>query len=306
MVWLVLLFWWLLPVQAATFTQAVAVADSLPTEAVVRVNEDMIHLVANATKPVYFSGSMVDANGCLELMDPSYWQVKAYRTGLAEGFACTPDGNNCYQADNANLVFSDCADSGDSTLNYGGHVDLQYFADATDMSSDFAGDDWTLELHFVLPALKEPIVAASQFEVASLIAAQYNATIVDYGRVPLGADSAVQTVTITSIGNSPVDILQTVSGDFICSGAGSAVIPLTQLKYHLANPSFTWDDPTATVLLPLVKLNLDLPQQTNEQVSRRSIYYRLRMPLAAGTISYSGNCLNRLSLTAIANDQVDE
>lgn len=265
--------------------------------------------VENGVKRVYLIGDATDNNGCNDIDTASNWTFGMYRSGTPENqtAACSADSNHCYVGTSpANITLSGCTGVGDLTVHYEGFVDFQFYADATDAGSAFAGanQNWT---SYVKVEDEHADVANSTlsdiWELGSLRALDVTSSA-NYGTLALGADSAVQTITFTQVGNRSYDINQRATsadvGNMVCDGQGSQNIAVGQVKTHLSNATFLWTDGAAVAFTNSdAERELDMGRRSNDGAALVKDYYlRLRMP-ATGL---RGTCTNTATFTAIAEE----
>lgn len=283
--------------QSSTVQNANPTVDSVIT-AVASGGADQanVSLIENGVKRIFIRGVASDNNGCNDIDTAGNWAFRVYRT--PQGSACTPDNNDCYAGNTANLTFTNCTGVGDLNLDYEGYVDVQFYADATDAGSNFSAENWTAWVK----AVDEATGNATQtdtFEVNSLMALDVTANI-NYGTLALGADSGVQTVAVTQTGNRSFDVNRSVDGDMICDGQGSQNINVGQLKRHLTDNAFAWTDAGAAALSTTpTEDELNVGRRTNDGSPLIVNYYlRLRMP----TSGLRGTCNNVLTLAAVTEE----
>lgn len=263
----------------------------------------------NNLKRVYLIGDATDNNGCNDIDTAGNWTFGIYRSGTPENqtVSCPADNNHCYVGTSpANITLSGCTGVGDLTIHYEGYVDFQFYADATDAGSAFAGasQNWTS----YMKVEDEHVDVANStltdiWELGSLRALDVSASA-NYGTLALGADSAVQTINFTQVGNRSYDIYQKATsadvGNMVCDGPGSQNIGVGQVKTHLSNATFAWTDVAAVAFTNAdAERELDMGRRSVDGSALSKAYYlRLRMP-ATGL---RGTCTNTATFTAVVEE----
>ncbi len=291
-------------------SHAVSVSNSLPTVSEVYVSTDSEHgyqasehvstlnLEAGADTTIYLYGVAVDLNGCEQINDIDLWDFKVFESGVAAGFLCSLDGNDCAVVADPELdvTLSGCDGLGDVDLNFEAILRMKYWSNATD-TGGFFDRDWQAYVGVtdVAGGLGE---GTNSFEVASLTAFDVTSSV-HYGTLALGAVSEGQEVLFTQMGNREVDLVQTaVTDGLICDELGE--IPFENVRMGLAN-DFAFGDSSLLLsgLSGSFDYDLDLSVRTDElAVNTLQRYLKLRVPV----LGVKGTCSGTVTFTATLSE----
>ncbi|MFA5185252.1 MAG: IPT/TIG domain-containing protein [Patescibacteria group bacterium] len=284
------------PTQTAQAGNAApAVDEATPSDATgsgdISLPSSGLLLNEGTTVNLYVRGSVSDSNGCANL---DHIDVKAYRSGATGGESCTPDNNDCYAV---TIPHGDIVCSGPSDLDaaYEAIMPVQYFADPSDVGSQYEGDTW-IALATAYDAGGANGNLAADFEMQSLAAFGLSTESINYGSLSLGATSPQQTVTFSNTGNRLVDAYVNADLNMHSNLAGFADILSTAVHYSLSD-GFAYNTGDTAVELTQTLMDLNLEQQTDE-VNPTTVpgYFRFKMPASGVNGTYS----NILTFTAFA------
>jgi len=182
-------------------------ANTLPTVSSVAITYGAgnltppINLTAGTTTTVTAIFTVTDVDGCADI-DSGATKTNAvlYRTAL--GASCTPNNANCY-AMSCNITTS-CATS--TTDIFTCTAQVQFYADATDTGSPYAGTTWSVTATPEDNTSTGGTTASNTAVMNSLTALSVTSSI-NYSSLALGANTgtADQTTVITNVGNRAID-----------------------------------------------------------------------------------------------------
>lgn len=249
-----------------------------------------VTLIEGTTKNVECVGTVTDSDG---FADISSVTADLFRTSrlITSGI----DDNDHYRLAGDSQVVP-TGGSG-NTETYTATFPVQYFADATDAGSPYAGDNWTCEMTPSDTATGTP--ATDTVEMASLFALDVTSAI-DYGVVTSNSNtgSVNSTTTVTNTGNRDMD--PQISGTDMASG-GDTIVAAKQ-KY-LAS-TFTYVNNGVSLSTSPTTLNLVLPQRTSGVVSA-PVYWGIGIPNGANDGSYTGtNTFTAIAATTATTSPV--
>ncbi|MFA5185045.1 MAG: FISUMP domain-containing protein [Patescibacteria group bacterium] len=244
-----------------------------------------------STVDLYVRGTVSDPNGCANL---DHIDIKAYRSGVTEGAACTPDGNDCYSATFAHGDIV-CSGTDDVDAVFEVVIPVKYFADPTDVGSQYEEETWKAEAT-AYDASGNAGSLANDFETQSLAAFGLSVVAIDYGSLSLGATSLQQDIIFSNTGNRLVNAYVNADHDFRSNLTGFSDILSTAVHYSLAN-NFTYGAGDTAVELTQTLMELNLTQQTDDAVTTTVPgYLLLKLP----TSGINGTYSNTLFFTAFA------
>lgn len=240
-----------------------------------------ISLTEGTTTIVYASSTVTDNNGYADI---EFATSTIYRSGVANTHACTADENNCYQMSTSSCSLSNC--SGNScTLQCVSYV--QYFADPTDASSTYSGENW-----FASMAVQDSIgLRDTQTAIGVDLLTLYGLNIttgnIDFGSLAVGQNTGTfdATTTVANTGNSPIDIK--VSGTDLSSGANT--IAVGQQKY--ATSTFAYGSCSLCQFLTgsAASVSVEIPKSTSTSTQNTSnLYWGIGIPSGTAAESFTG------------------
>lgn len=271
-------------VVAANLTSQVIVGNAAPTVSSVSINGGTnITLTANATQTVQVNATISDSNGCADLTGGSS-TILLYRSGYTSSSCNTTQNNQyCYKA-TAFTVTSTC--QGGTTINTTTTFELYYFADATDASSSYSGQNWLATVIQRDAADAISFADSSGVEVNTLTAINVTTSSVNYGTLSANTDtgSTNQIATTTNAGNSSTT-LQLSALSTLTSGPNS--IPTSSQKY--ATSSFTYSSGgTALSATPTTVSGFLLTKPTSTSNVQAATFWGLQVPNGTPTGTYTG------------------
>lgn len=242
-----------------------------------------IPLLAGGEKDVYVNGSVVDENGVADIKSVD---LKMYRSGV--GKACSKDKNTCYEVASCETKSVD-----KNTLDYNCPVSLSYFADATDVSSDYSADTWSAAIT-VSDNSGANASSTVEADVRTLLALNIP-TSISYGTLTNGqstTSSNNQVYTLTQQGNDAASV--TVKGtDMACSVTGT--IPVGNQQWSTSDVSYA--DANATALTTTaVDTGIEIAPQTDDLTTvTTNLYWNLAIP-----DDVVGTCTGTNTVSAVA------
>lgn len=244
-------------------------------------------LSAGGTRAVYLNGVVEDLDGNIDIDS-----VKGvlYRSGVAQGYNCSSDRNDCY-------IVSSCitqTDSDPNQKNYSCAIPLYYFSDATDNGSAYPSENWLVYIE-VDDGLTTGNLNTTAKEMGGLLALDIP-VLIDFNTMNLGTSTTTandQEIIITQEGNTAASVtVSSPDANFTCSVRGT--IPRANQEWSLT--SFNHGAGTDLTGTP-VEVNLNVPRQTDEVVAPNdSLYWGLAIPESG----LEGVCTNTVVITAAA------
>lgn len=273
---------------AASFTTNVLPQASLAN---IDLGADAINLIANGAKAVSGTATVTDSDSC---QDISTVTARLYRTAAGHDGATD---NTIRYALSCSQDEGSCTGPGDTTATYTCTVNVQYYADPTDTGSLYASDNWTMR---VTPSdeVATGTVSNDTIEMNSLVALTTSGAT-NFGTLALGADTgaANQTITVTNVGNTRLDINLSTYGSAPADNKSFActigTIPSANVKYSLT--SFTYASAGTAMSTNPVEVDADILKPINATPSTVTLYFGLGMPGSA----VGGTCSGTSTITAI-------
>jgi len=193
-------------------------------------NGEAISLLPGTTTLVYATGTVTDLNGFADITNAT---ATIYRSGVAGGAVCSVDNNNCYRSEPGQCQFINC--SGNScTVQC--EANVQYYAEPTDVSSLFEGEEWLAFIEAEDTAAGYGFASALGVELATLRAISVTGAI-NYGSLTANSDTGSfnASTSVLNLGNVEADL--EVTGSDLTDG-GASVIPVNEQKF--ATTTFTY------------------------------------------------------------------
>ncbi len=223
-------------------------ANNTPSVTNVVVNGgSAITLIANATKTVTVSFTVTDLDGCSQVFfNSGNVTTTLFRSGVSSTCAVgNPSTNlntlNCYMvATTTNNCPS--ATSTTTSANATSTFEVWYFADATDASSSYSGENWQ---SFVIAqdASTTNSTTSAGVELNTLLALTSVTSSINYGSVNANANTGAtnQTAGIKNAGNASTTL--NINGTAMTSGANS----ISTSSQHYATNTFTYGGAEASL-----------------------------------------------------------
>lgn len=242
--------------------------------------DDPIILVEGQTVTISATGTVTDLNGWADIL---YATSTYFRSGV--GTSCSANDNNCYRLTSLDCPLNGCV-ANSCTIEC--TADIQFFAEPTDPSSDYAGEDWKAELFVVDSTGNVATTTSDGVELMTLLGIALTASNINYGLVQLDTDtgSINATSTLRNTGNDAIDI--GLFGTDLTNGSSS--IPVGNQKF--ATSSFTYAGCAICSALSgtASTLEVDLAKPTSTTPVIDDLYWGIYVPLGvAGTTHYGQN-----------------
>jgi hypothetical protein len=263
----------------------VVVGNAAPTVSAVGLNAgSAIVLTPNATTSFSVNFTVQDANGCGDVFFNGGVTTTVYRSGV--GGACSASDLNCYIT--ATVATHTCASATttNQTANATATVSIYYFAQATDASSSFSGENWIADVTARDAANSTHTATSTGVELNTLTAINVTTSSINYGTLAAGVNtgSTNQTATTTNAGNSTTT-LQVSAFATLTSGSNS--ISTSSQRYSTS--SFTYaGTSTALTASGVTVTGLMLTNPTSTSAVQRATFWGLDVPGGTATGTYTG------------------
>jgi len=231
-----------------------------------------IVLSPNGTTSVSATTSISDAQGCATI---STTTARIYREGVTSG--CGVNNNNCYFVGSCT---QDACVGNNAT--YTCTIAMEFFAEPTDEGNYAQSQGWHTEEWIALITVYDNQGASStgsnevteEVDVQTLLAFELSTTTINYGQVNPNETSTEKNITISTIGNVPLDV--NASGtDMTWNGNNIGVA----WQHWSTTTGFNWDDGTALgATSTLIGLESGKPTQRPTNATD-DIYWKLKVPL---------------------------
>ncbi|RJP43100.1 hypothetical protein C4587_03020, partial [Candidatus Parcubacteria bacterium] len=188
-----------------------------------------ITLNPNTTTTVEVNFTVTDTDGCADVFTSGGATTTVFRSGV--GSSCSLSNLNCYE-----IATSTHNCSGGSSANATATLKLYYFAQATDASSSFSGEDWVAHVAVRDAGGLTASATSSHRELNTLVAVDVTTSSISYGTLSPNANtgSTNQAVTVKNAGNASTSL--ELSGTALTSGPNS----IATSSQHYATSSFTF------------------------------------------------------------------
>lgn len=239
-----------------------------------------ISLLPGTTTTVFATTTVTDLNGPGDLDAAT---TTFYRGGV--GAACTPDNNNCYISSGAACSFTNCVGS---TCDLVCSSDIYFHAEATDIGSDYDGEEWF--------AFMEVNDASGGYDFDTSIGQELGtlraidvAGPITYAATEAGSNTAGlnASTTIDNLGNVEINI--EVQGTALTDGFGSN-IPANQQRF--ATSTFTYGScPSCQTLSDSVWVSLDVDLSKpviDTPFVQDDVYWGIAVPLGTNSAAHQG------------------
>lgn len=287
---------------ADNVTSTVIVGNALPTVSVpilnnnnpIILNENMVNLWTGsstvntstlATTTVTVSFTYTDNNGCSDVFTGGSSSILLYRSGITSSTCLTTQNNqNCYLV--TTTTANSCTGS-NASANATATFGIYYFAQATDVSSSYANQNWLATIIMRDAANATGTLDTSGVELNTLVAISVSTSSINYGTVPANSDTGGGTsvATTTNSGNSSATI-SLYANPTLTSGANT----LATSSQRYASSSFgTWPGGATQLTgaaVVLTGITLTSPTSTNN-VSQAT-FWGVQVDAGTSTGTYTG------------------
>lgn len=293
---------------AQNVTSTVLVTSSTPSISSVVISQNpasagsstpqYIVLTASTTVPVYVMAQILDPNGCTDTYAGST-TILLYRSGLGGGTTAsstcnatsTTNNTSCYKASAFNSTGT-CTGAGSTTFNVTTTFSVWFYADATDASSAYSGQNWMATIIVTstagVGANGDTPRATTSDMMQTLSAINVTTSSINYSSVSAGSNTGSGTfvATTTNVGNSTTT-LQLSAYQTLMSGAN---VIATGSQYY-ATSSFTYGGSTGTALTGsafTVNGFLLVTPTTSAAVPGAATFWELGVPSGTPAGTYNG------------------
>lgn len=192
-------------------------------------NGNVITLTPNTTTTIVVNFTLTDGSGCSDVFTSGNVTTTVYRSGLS--FDCSEDPLNCYRV---TTTTNNCA--GGASANATATVDIYYFAQPTDTSSSFSGENWIAKVEARDSSSNQTSSTASGVELNTLVAIEIGTSSINYGQVNSNSNTGQknQIAPIKNAGNATSSAL--VRGTALNFNANSIVTS----SQHFATSTFVF------------------------------------------------------------------
>ena len=240
-------------------------------------SQDMI-LIEGATTTIQATSTVSDQNGYADIVSAT---STIYRSGV--GPMCSANNNSCYQIASSSCSFTDCSGSSCTLVC---SADVQYFADPTDASSTYAGENWLARVQVEDDSGKMDVETSFGVELLTLYALSIEQNI-DFGSLSVGQNTGATnaTTTIVNTGNANIDIQ--LAGTDLTGGASSIAVG----EQKFATTTFAYSGCAICQFLTgsaaNVEVDLPKPTSTSSPVSD-DVYWGINVPTGTGATTFTG------------------
>jgi len=276
-----------------------------PTVSAVALNNNSaIVLSESTTTSVSVTATITDNNSCSGTEIDSV-KAYAYRSGIGNTncSALPGNNNNCYPEISCSLVTGSCTGTTDSSANYTCSFDMQYYADPTDINTQFDAQNWLATVKTTDDdSSNGSAEASSGVELNSLVAFNTGASI-SYGLLGVGEanDPLDKTLVTTATGNVGLD--QEHSGaSKMCTDfenypncLGATPIPVEYQRYALSAVAYSLGTELTTTP---AEVELNVPKVTSSTPTTGTVWWGISIP--AGIIAGTYNGAN--TITAVKGE----
>jgi len=262
-----------------------------------------IVLTEGTTTPISVTGTVTDANGCLDL---DHVNVAVYKNGTTCTSAGNDDNTNCYFETISHATIaadsSNCSGGTDTTYTLSGSnpavstFNIEYYAIPAAHTS--AGTGWKVTIDPVDAAHSgnETANTSGGISLDATTALEVSSTIA-YGNVANGsnsnATSPAPTAVVTNTGNDAIDY-KLSGADLSCPTSGNS-IPVGNEYY--SQTGFTIPGGTALASsTPGALVAADIAAQTTGTPVTATSYWQVTVPYGV-----NGTCSGDVTFTAVAH-----
>ncbi|MEK7193509.1 MAG: hypothetical protein AAB652_01850 [Patescibacteria group bacterium] len=251
---------------------------SAPTVSGVTINSSTaIILTPAATTTIIARASTSDPDGAGDIR---YATSTIYRSGAGGTANCPANNSNCYQLASSSCSFTD------STSTVSCSAEIYYFADATDASSSYSGENWLARIT-VTDASSNATASttASGVEMSTLLAIDVTTSSINYGSLTPSSTTGGtnQILSIKNVGNSSSTLK--ISGTALTLGSNS----IATSSQHYATSTFTFggfEQVLSSAATAVSGFLLTSPTSTNTVSS--PTYWGIEVSTGKATGTYTG------------------
>ena len=271
---------------AANIGSQVVVGNAAPTVPSVAVNNtNDVTLLPNATTAVNVTARISDNNGCVDL-NAGTTTILLYRSGISSSTCMTTQNNlNCYRLTSFTTSSACTTTFIDTTSTFA----VQYFAQATDSSSSFSGQNWMATVLFSDPFPSTgngDSLSGTTPDFKTTTALNVTTSSINYGTVPANTDTqgTNQIASSTNAGNSSTT-LQLSAFSTLTLGLNS----IATSSQHYATSTFTFGGNEQSLTDTAATVNgFFLTSPTSSNFVSQATYWGLTVPGGSATGTYAG------------------
>ena len=264
-------------VEAGTVLPTVVVGNSDPVVSAVDVPTDPIVLTENTTTGVICIATITDSNGGDTISSAT---ATIYRSGVANGSACTASADDCYQIASGSCELS----AADGNIKYATcTADIWFHADPTDTGA-YSGETWQCEVTGTdSSSATHSATDASPPNLDTLNALIVTGSV-DYDTLSPNATSSSSKLTVaTTTGNASIDV--NISGTDMDDN-DTHTFSISYQEYSLSEVDYGSGQDASTTATALV-LESGKPT-TNPSDESDNIYWRIGIPSGQTPATYYG------------------
>ena len=259
-----------------------------------------INLEEATTKAVSVTATVTDTNGC-STSEITNVYAYVYRSGITYNTcsaAPTSNPNNCYKGIACTQDAGSC-NAGTGAATYTCTVNLQYYADPTDLNTQFPAQNWLASIQAIDDDGEDPVAhITTGVEVNSLVAFSVQDEI-NYGSLDAGAASdPLKTLVTTATGNVGLDQEHSGAAN-MCTDyptcSGGTPIPVANQKYALSATTYALATALST---SAVEVELNIAKVTSATPTTGTTYWGISIP--SGTVAGTYNGAN--TITAVKGE----
>lgn len=250
-----------------------------------------INLTEGTTTPIEVTATVTDNNSCAG-GEIATTYAYAYRSGV--GFSgCDSSGesnsNYCYAEVTCTVVGGSCTGTTDPSANYTCEVTYQYYADPTDVSTEYPTENWLASFRAIDDdSAQDTVEVGAGIELNSLTALDVTSAV-NYGALDVGQsnDPLDKTTTITPTGNVGLDT--ELSGDDMCTDyptCAGGIIEVLNQKYALVT-STAYASGTALSGTE-TEVEINIAKAITGSPTTKNIWWGILIPGGTSPGSYSG------------------
>lgn len=251
-----------------------------------------IDLTEGANTNITIGATVTDNNSCFGGEIATVYGY-AYRSGTAYAGCDTvgeANSNYCYAEVSCTVTGGTCTDATDASANYTCTVAITYYADPTDVSTQYPTENWLSNFKAIDDdAAAHNAEVAAGVEMNSLTALDVTASV-NYGSLDVGQsnDPLDKTTTVTPTGNVGLDTEQ--SGSQMCTNyptCSAGTIGVSYQKYALA-ASTAYASATALSGTP-AEAELNVAKAITGSPTTKNLWWGILIPTGTTPGAYSGS-----------------
>lgn len=275
----------------SSVTSTVTVGSSAPqiTSIYINGNTSTITLTPNTTTNVNVEAVVSDNNGCSSITGGTT-TILLYRSGVTSSSCYSLSGAavaslNCYTA----TAFTASSTCSVASINTTTTFPVQYFAQATDVSSSFPSQNWMATVFFTAPGNStgtgDSTNVSTTNDFGTLTAINVTTSSINYGSLQPGSTSSNQSTTIANAGNSSTT-LQLSAFSTLASGANTIT---TSSQHYATSSSFSYGVSDFSLTgTPTSLSGFLLTAPTSSTNVQSSVFWALQVPNGTATGTYTG------------------